>query len=73
MVGRAVATMVWSRAASSMPKAMVANRTFIWRRLRPGAAGSAVATSTAIARLQPLGDHHRPPIMAWVRSRQRVR
>ncbi len=42
MVGRAVATTVWSRAASSMPVISPANTTRIWRwlSLAMGAAGS---------------------------------
>ena len=48
MVGRAVETIVWSRAASSIPSMIVPKTRLIWRRVSVGATGSGRATADAI-------------------------
>src|SRR6478735_7243379 len=58
MVGRAVETMVWSRAASSIPSMIVPKTRLIWRRLRVGATGGAIAE---VEDTQSTVAPHRPP------------
>src|SRR5437764_593585 len=50
MVGSAVATMVWSRAASSMPAMRPKNTTWIWRWLRLAPAGVGAAFGDVVMR-----------------------
>src|SRR4051812_39915132 len=64
MVGRAVDTIVWSSAASSIPSMMVAKTRFTWRRLNVAGTGSggaltavSVVTRSTVRPVPSAGAH----------------
>src|SRR6478735_1611363 len=67
MVGRAVETMVWSRAASNIPSMIVPKTRLIWRRLRVGATAGAIAE---VEDTESTVDPRRPP---WTGPRSTAR